>query len=65
MNLVKYKVDRSMCRNCCCHHQYVNHDTVETPCIYCGSYMKACYNYEPQDNLEYLEYLYDKRTNTI
>jgi hypothetical protein len=59
--LLKFNKDRSMCRNCDCHHQYIDNDVVEIPCIYCSYYSSgACFNYVPMDNLEMLEMKYEQ-----
>jgi hypothetical protein len=55
----------STCRNCNCLHYYGNSESEYVPIhCYCPKLLNGaseCLGYEPRNNLEYLEYLYDKK----
>jgi hypothetical protein len=55
----------STCRNCPCMH-YFNFSTenysVKCYCVTAHYSLEDCIGYEPSDNLEYLEWCYEKRS---
>lgn len=65
---------RSKCRNCDCLHYYLGMYVSFPIKCYCikqnetkmanwKDNVTECFNYEPSDNLEYMEWQYEKRGN--
>jgi hypothetical protein len=52
----------SRCRNCSCLHWYIKGSEWPKECYCRAMFMvnEECVNYEPTDNLEFLEYKYEK-----
>ena len=60
---------RSTCRNCSCMHYFVNSEAELYPekcyCVTAHYSLEDCIGYVPKDNLEYLEWINDKRNLNI
>ena len=58
----------STCRNCPCMHYFKADDEwypVKCYCVTARYSDESCIGYVPQDNLEYLEWVIDKRNSNI
>lgn len=60
MKLYTYPAEKSLCRNCNTF-QYIHKGMSQTALHWTAS----CEEYIPCDNLEYLEYMYDKKVQEI